>query len=1132
MKNYAINLKRCMSFSFKGFIAVLLLLAFNFKVSAGFNLPDEKIQLKIENGTIKEALREIERQCQFTFIYNDANVNVNQHISVSCSDKSLSDLLDEILIDRGIKYTFVDNHIVLTNAMLQQQSRTITGTVTDAATGDALPGVTVLEKGTNHGVVTDIDGKFSIDVNDASTLVISYVGYKAQEIPVAGQTEISIGLELEVVSLSEVVVIGYGTMKKSDLTGAVASVSSEDIRQNIGSGIDQALQGRTAGVSVTTNSGAPGVSPTVRIRGMGTITNPNPFFVVDGMPISAESVGSLNPGDIESMEVLKDASAAAIYGARAANGVVLITTKRAKEGRSSINLDAYFGRQSVAKKYDIMNGTEWTSIRNASGQPRVDSSKVVNTDWQDEVFRKANVSSYQLSFLNGTEKTNYAVVGSYFNQEGIVKGSDYNRFTIRLNSISTIKKWLVLGENIGLSHSKQNLIPEQDEWSSVIVQALNMDPTTPVYDTAGNPMGSLHNNVTNPVGLIERNHNVMKTDQLLGNIYLEIKPFPWMTFRSSVGTEINRYENVQFFPIYYESPSLNSTETKLLNGWFKKNSMLFEQLLTLKKTFYEKHDIQLLLGYTRQQNSYRLDIRQTSQVPESEDMWFISNGNAEAIQYEDVQSLLNIPSQSNLGSIPYDASMISYLARLIYSFGNRYDVTASIRRDGSSKFGPEKQWGNFPSFAVGWKITEEPFFPKNEYVNFIKLRAGWGQLGNQEIGDYSAYTSVNYGYNYTYGWYPTQATAYGGAPVRFSNKAVQWETTEQTNIGLDATFFRTSLSINFDYFIRNTKDMLAQTPVPGITGIEIAPFVNTGTVLNKGYELNASYHGNASKLNYTIGFNLGHVKNEVTKLGSEQPVGSAPFRASDNISRTEVGQPIAYFYGFKTDGIYKTQADIDALNAKAQEATGKASATYDSKVKPGDVKMVDMDGDFQITAKDKTLIGSPHPKLTYGVNIDLDYGPVDLKIFGQGVYGNQVFMSTIYYLESGDAYWNLLSDMKNYWQKEGDDTDIPRLGSYPYNLRLSDRYVFSGSYFRIKTIQLGFTIPASIVQKIGIERCRIYYNGQNLISIHNYPGFDPEIGVGKNQGTTINQRGFLDIGIDRGMYPLAKTHSIGINLTF
>jgi TonB-linked SusC/RagA family outer membrane protein len=387
----------------------------------------------------------------------------------------------------------------------QQEKKTIRGNVRDALSNESLPGATILEMGTTNGTITDVDGNFTLSVKENSKLQISYVSYKTQEISVEGKSQISVLLDLDVVGVSDVVVIGYGTVKKSDLPGAVASISSEDIRTNVGSGIDQALQGRTAGVSVTTNSGTPGASPTVRIRGMGTITNPNPFYVVDGVPVSAESVGMLNPGDIESMEVLKDASAAAIYGARAANGVVLITTKRAQEGKSNIVVDAYTGVQSVAKKYDVMNGFDWTTIRNAAGQTWVDSSKVGNTDWQDEIFRQAKVSNMQVSFLNGTEKLNSAIIGSYFKQEGIVKGSDYDRFTLRVNTTSKIKPWLTIGENFSLSHSNQNRVREQDEWSSVIIQALTSDPTLPVYNADGEPNGHILNNIGNPVGQIERN---------------------------------------------------------------------------------------------------------------------------------------------------------------------------------------------------------------------------------------------------------------------------------------------------------------------------------------------------------------------------------------------------------------------------------------------------------------------------------------------------------------------------------------------------------------------------------------------------------------------------------------------------
>jgi TonB-dependent starch-binding outer membrane protein SusC len=1037
--------------------------------------------------------------------------------------------------------TFFLFFMVIQSQAALQEKRPVKGNVKDAGTNEPLPGATILEKGTTNGTITDIDGNFTLSVNPKGTLQISYVSYKTVDVPVSGNSQINVELSPDVIGVSDVVVIGYGTVKKSDLTGAVSSVSAADIRQNIGSGIDQALQGRTAGVSVTSNSGSPGASPTVRIRGMGTITNPNPFYVIDGIPVSSESVGLLNPGDIESMEVLKDASAAAIYGARAANGVVLISTRKAKAGKSTISLDAYSGIQSVAKKYDIMNSEDWTTIRNRAGQPWQDSSKVHYTDWQDEIFRNAKVNSVQLSFLNGSDKINSAIIGSYFKQEGIVLGSDYERFSVRANTSSKLKSWLTIGENIGYTHAKQDIIPEQNEWSSAVVQALVMDPTAPVHNADGSSSAAILNNITNPVGLLERNHNVLKTDQLLGNVYVEIKPLSWLTFRSSVSTEINNYENEQFFPIFTESSTVQNTVTTLVNGNYKLNTLLMEQLLTFQKTFNEKHDVQFLVGYTSQQSSYRLNMRSISGVPESSDLWLVSNGDVSTLQYADVvgsSSSLASYLPSTLSGLPYDASMISYLARLIYSFDNKYDITASVRRDGSSKFGSANRWGNFPSFAAGWKISEEPFFPKNSILSFAKLRAGWGMLGNQEIGDYASYTNVTYGFNTTFGPYGAQIRYPGGAPTGFANKGIKWEETMQTNVGLDALLFNSKLNINFDYFYRLTTDMLAQVPVPGVTGIQDAPFANAGSVSNKGWELNLTYRNRDNDFKYELGCNIGAVKNNIEKLGSDQPINSASFRSIDYISRTEVGMPIAYYYGYVVEGIFQNKEQIAEYNQKAKDFTGKKTAVYDNaRAKPGDIIFKDISGpdgtpDNQITDADRTFIGSPHPDFTYGVNAKFEYKNFDLSIFGQGVYGNKIFMATLYYLQSGDAYWNLLNSTKNYWKQEGDVTDVPRLGLSDANMRLSDRYVKDGSFFRIKNIQLGYTLPSSLSKRMGIEAAHIYLSGQNLFSFHKYEGFDPEIGTGRNQGASVNQRGLLDIGIDRGMYPIAKTISVGLNLTF
>lgn len=1031
----------------------------------------------------------------------------------------------------------VYSNVPKTNTASQQDKKVIRGSVKDAETNESLPGASIIEVGTTNGTITDVDGNFTLSVNPGSTIQVSYVSYKTQEIEVEGREVFNIQLESDVMGISDVVVIGYGTVKKSDLTGAVASVSEEKIRENVGSGIDQALQGRTAGVTVTSNSGAPGASPTVRIRGMGTITNPNPFYVIDGVPVSAESVGMLNPGDIESLEVLKDASAAAIYGARAANGVVLITTKKAKAGKSQISVDAYTGVQSVAKKYEVMDGTQWTTMRNAAGYEWADSSTVNHTDWQDEIFRQAQVSNLQVNFLNASDKINSAIIASYYNQEGIIKGSDYERFTFRVNTRSDVKPWLTVGENIGLSYSTRNIIPEQNEYSSVVTQAITADPTQPVYNSEGNPSGPTKNNIGNPIGQIVRNHNVLQSLQLLGSAYIEIKPFSWMTFKSSVGMEINRHENEQFTPIFYESSDNMATQTTLFNGSFKSDMMIFEQLLTLQKTFADKHDVQFLAGYTAQQQSYRLSLRQTNDVPDNPDMWFMANRGIESeVQYEDVAGVL---PTLNFSGVPWDASMISYLGRLIYSFDNRYDLTASFRRDGSSKFGVSNRWGNFPSFAAGWKITEESFFPKTDIVTFLKLRGGWGLLGNQEIGNYAAYTSVTSGeiHAYTLGAYGNQQAYSGGAPHGYANQGIKWESTEQTNIGLDANFFANKLSVNFDYFIRLTNDMLAQVPVSGMSGIQDFPYTNAGSVSNKGFDLNITHKNKINDFSYSIGANLGHVQNEVTALGdSGQYIASAAFRSQSNyVSRTEVGMPIACFYGYVTDGIYQTEEEIELLNEQAAIALGKKRANYDGRAEPGDIKMKDVNGDGYISSEDMAYIGNPHPDFTYAINIDLAYKGFDLKVFGQGVYGNDIFQGMIYYHESGNCYWNLATTMLDHWTQEGDQTSIPRLTTSSQNeanLRFSDRYVKDGSFFRIKTIQLGYSLPPSLLGNIGIESARIYVNAQNYFSFHNYNGFDPEIGSGNDQGSSVSQRGFLDIGVDRGMYPLAKSLSVGLNLTF
>lgn len=1142
MKKHLINLKNRLPekqnfMVFKILGAMLLVFAINFSsVTAGEGLLSERIQLRVDNVTLKDALKEIEKQSEFTFLYNDASINVNQTISVSAAELSIKDLLDEVLDDKGINYTIIDNQIVLTKAIKFQEDKvTVSGKVTDSESGEGLPGVTVVEKGTSNGTITDLDGNYTLSVSAEASLLISYVGYVTEEILVAGQTTIDLGLIPDIISLEDVVVIGYGTVKKSDLTGAVASVSSEELNQSAVIGVDQALQGRTAGVSVTSNSGTPGGATQVMIRGMGTITDPNPLFVVDGMPMSAADVGVLNPGDIESTEILKDASAAAIYGTRAANGVVMITTKKGSADKSSITYDMYEGVQVVGKKIDLLSGDQYLALRDTMGI----ASEVAetNTDWQDEIFRKAAIRKHQLTFLGGSENLQYAVMGSYYKQEGIVKNTDYERYTFRVNTSANIKPWLTVGENISFVHSTQNRVLEQNEWVSVIIAALTNDPAIPVYlpdsvraDIA-NPYshytGATRSNTINPVGAIDRTHNVTKTNKLLGNVFADLKPVKWLTLRTSLGAEITKLQNEQFFPEYYETDPISRPVNNLVKGNFDTDHLVWENTITFNKTFAEKHSLTVLGGYTRENTKYRMLVYNGADVPTDPELWYISNAAGE-VNVQDITGG-TFEGLSVDPAAPYDNALVSYIGRIIYSYDNLVDFTGSIRRDGSSRFTGADKWAIFPSFAAGLKISEFDFFQNVGVINFFKVRFGWGKLGNQNIPDYAAYTSIDPDMDYTFGLYGNQIAYIGGAPTSIGNKNLFWEETEMTNIGLDINFLENKIALNADIYQRKTKDMLAAVPIPIVVGVANAPYVNTGEVENKGIELNLIYKDKYGDFSYTVSGNIGFMKNEVTKLPVD--IRSGSFLDTQWAANTSEGQPIASFYGYVTDGYWQNDEEIQAANDRAIAAGHNYFDTQ--RTSPGDVKFVDINNDSVINDLDRTFIGSPHPKFTYGISIDLKYKFVDLKIFGQGVSGNDLFYGPMIYHESSVGDYNMSTTMLDYWQKEGDNTAVPRLDrrNENNNMRFSDRYICDGSYFRIKNLQLGFTLPQEWTRTALIENCRIYFAAQNLLTISSYRGFDPEIGRG-NDNLETGDSGILDIGIDRGFYPLAKSYMIGLTLTF
>jgi TonB-dependent starch-binding outer membrane protein SusC len=1115
-----------------------LALTINFSAFASTeSLLSERVQLQVDNVTLKDALKEIERQSEFTFLYNDASIDVNQVVTVSTRELTVKQMLDAVLLNRGINYTIIDNQIVLTKAaaLKMQDKKTITGKITDSETREGLPGVSVLEKGTGNGVITDLDGNYTLSVAEDGIIVITYVSYVTEELSVAGMTQLDVALVPDIISLEDVVVIGYGTVKKSDITGAVASVSAEQLQQSAVSGIDQALQGRTAGVTVTANSGSPGTAPTVRIRGVGTVNNPDPFFVVDGMPMTASEVGSLNPGDIERTEILKDASAAAIYGARAANGVVLITTKRGKAGTSNINFDSYVGVQSLAKKYELLDAQDFVTVRNAAGLVWQDSSQVQNTDWQDEVFQAAKIENYQLSFTGGSEMMQYALIGNYYNQEGILKGTDYERYSLRLNTTNNLKKWLSISENISYNIGKKQIVPEQDEYTSAIVSAITMDPTTPVYveDQTGLSRYNIYHmavnsNVSNPVGIVERNNNNLKTTKLLGNVSADIKPFEWLTFRTTMGTEITRYNERVYLPEYNEAPALNRIMSQLIDADVDLRTNIMENTLTFSKKFGEKHDLTVMAGYTRQSDQLNFLVTSVDGIPEDPELWYIANVSIDSatvydLDFSDQPALNN--SVMRRFQYPYESALISYIGRALYTYNNIFDLNASIRRDGSSRFGQNKKWGIFPSFAAGLKISEFDFMKNVSQINFLKLRYGWGRLGNQEVGDYRTYTNISYGFNYPTGQGLGMGLNNGGAPISVKNEDVQWETVTMSNLGLDVNLLQNKVTVNLDLFKRTTSDMLVEAPIPTVTGVQTPPLQNKGSVENKGIELNVNYKNKMGDFSYEVGGNIGFIKNEVLELGEEDDyILSGQFRASDFASRTEVGHPIASFYGYVTDGYWQTQEDIDAANANALVVSDGDRRYYDTRnIQPGDIRMKDLDGDGLITPDDRDFIGNPNPDMSYGVNIVLKYKMFDLSAFGQGVYGNEIFQGLIYYNESPVGDYSMGIDMLDYWTPDNPNAATPRLGNLDDNARFSDRYIQDGSFFRIKNVQLGVNIPQNICQRIKVEKIRVYLAGQNLKTFSKYTGFDPEIGTGNAT---------LDIGIDRGFYPIARSYMVGLNFTF
>ena len=998
--------------------------------------------------------------------------------------------------------------------------------VTGADDGLGLPGVSILEKGTQNSVSTDIDGNYQIAVGPNARLVFSFVGFAPQEVAVNNQSTVSVTLKAEASELSEVVVVGYGTQKRKVSSAATTVVNGKDLQQTNSIDATSALQGQSSGVNITSASGQPGAAMVVNIRGAGTTGNSNPLYVVDGVIVD-NGISYLDPSIIERIDILKDAAAASIYGARAANGVILVTTKRGAEGKMNVAFNTYTGFQSVYKKLDLLNGQEYATIMN---EARVNSgmsplytqdqvANMTNHDWQKDLFKDGAVKqNHSLVVSGGDKKATYNAGLSYYGQEGVIGAntgqSQYDRVSFTMNSTYNLKDNWRFGENFTYSNVKSSGVADKGIYGNSIRGFLNSPSNYPTYNADGSYGSSdISSDITNPAALLYYNNfNESKINRYVGNIFTELDLVKGLTFRTSFGIDASDTAYRSFIPVYQLSTVSYNTISTVTQSNTNNFSWTWDNTLQYKASL-GKHNFDLLAGTSAR-----------SRVSE------YTSGTGKNLIFDDFNhaylSNTTDKTQNTVtgGKTPYNIA--SMFGRLLYDFDNKYIVTATIRRDGSSEFGPNNKYAVFPAFSGAWNIDREGFFSQDPKVlNTLKIRASWGQNGNDQFPRSFAYMSTisSTDKNYHFGTgaqeIPLQI---GASPDYLSNPDLKWETSEQLNLGFDATLFH-DFSLTVDYYNKKTKDWLVQAIAPQYAGA-LAPYINGGDVTNKGFEIALGYTKSFGEdWRLSVNANFSHNKNEVTRIANQDGIingeSNLLFQGIDEINRVQEGQPIGYFYGLKTDGIFQNQAEIDNYKQNGNRIQPNAV--------PGDVKFVDNNGDGVINADDKTKIGDPNPDFYYGINFQLNYKAFDLSVYTYGVGGNQIAYGVRDYSR---PFFNYTTDVFSRWTGEGTSNTTPRVtygttdnGNYT---KFSDLYMKNGDFFRIKTITLGCDL-AKLSDAINstFSQLRLYVSANNLFTFTKYPGMDPEVGFGN-----VNQSWAR--GIDVGFYPQPRTFMFGLSANF
>jgi TonB-linked SusC/RagA family outer membrane protein len=1104
-------------------------------------LLDQRVSVRLDNYTVRQALLTLEKTAHVKFVYSRQVVQIDRKVSLAATDERLVDVLDRLLKPLQLSYVVTGSQIALVRSttsdgmgsiqpapktadLTQTADQVITGKVADEK-GVGLPGVSVVVKNTTRGTSTDSDGQFKLNIPDgelAATLVFSFVGYLNQEVAIGSRTRIDVKLIADQKALDEVVVIGYGTQRKKELTSAVASISQSKLADLKVSSFSEALVGQVSGVQISQVNGGPGTALNVRIRGTGSIgAGNNPLYVVDGFPLSVESLSSLNTSDIESIEVLKDASATAIYGSRGSNGVVIVTTRRGATGKTRIDFNAYTGVQNLSKKVDVLNPEEYVdlaieAIQNAwvdRGGSTTDPNSVrpslyqiapyflqpdqwTRTDWQDEIFKTAAISDYNLSASGGSEKMKYMVSGGYFDQRGILTNTGFKRYSGRLNLDGVLTNRIRFKVNFSPNYAVTDKVKGDGRWNEgAIGSALalpgifavrNADGTYPSYTNFGYNSSAAYN----PVSLVEQARGKDNSLRLIANTNVSFDILKNLTYTLNTGIDYNSLQSS-----FYTStliPASGITPGGQFNTSFNTNWVV-ENTLTYTKEFTADHRFNLLLGQSAQRNHLTESSTSANNYP------------------NDLVKTLNAGQVTSANSTESEWALASYFARLTYAYKDKYYLNAAIRRDGSSRFGENRKWGVFPSLSAGWSISEEPFLKHTTWLDELKLRASYGVTGNNFIANYGAIGLLNSA-NYVFG----NTIVNAQVPSTFSNALLSWETSRQADLGLDLRILRGRVDLVYDYYNKVNSNLLLNVPVPSINGVT-STLQNIGRVRNQGMEWMLTTRNLVGKFAWTTSLNVSYNRNKVLALGpGGDPIISSGMSSLDGTHITQIGKPIGSFYGFVFEGVYNTAAEI-------------AARPHLSTDKPGDPIIRDVNGDGAVTMDDRTIIGNNVPDYIFGIDNTFKYRNFDLRVFFQGVEGNQILNFSKYNIGILHGRLNQLGEARDRWRSPENpgngkvfraDLDING-----YRRLASTNNVEDASFVRLRNVTLGYTFPQNVLNRLRITQAKVFITGQNLFTWAAYSMYNPEASQAASNSA-------LTPGSDMDVYPLARTYTIGLNLTF